>query len=253
MRFSVVEILKPHGFKAQAARAAEQFDSIRSTNNKKSWREPGFLFVLLSTLMIDLSFEHWLVVLSAFISIAGSAVYIRDTLLGRTKPNRVTWFMWAFASLVATGAALSAGADPWATVRVFIGGLVPLLIFLFSFVNKESYWQITSFDIGCGFFSLLALVFWVFAGSPVIAVLLAVVADGFAALPTILKAWRYPETESGLTFIASLVSVLLVLPSIPEWNIENSAFQIYLLCTCVAIIFAIYRKRVWVYFSTRAY
>lgn len=195
-----------------------------------------------------LLFEHWLVVLSAFISIAGSAVYIRDTLLGRTKPNRVSWFMWAFASLVATGAALSAGADPWATVRIFIGGFVPLLIFIFSFVNKESYWQITSFDIGCGFFSLLALVLWIFVNSPVAALLLAVIGDGFATLPTVLKAWRNPETESGLTFVASLVSVLLVLPSIPEWNIVNSAFQIYLLIACVAIIFAIYRKRIWVFF-----
>ena len=74
--------------------------------------------------------------------------------------------------------------------------------------------------------------------------MLAAMGDGCAALPTIRKAWTYPETETGVTFIASLVAVLLVLPSIPKWNIENSAFQIYLLIVNIVLLLSIYRRRI---------
>lgn len=192
-----------------------------------------------------MTFVHWLVLLSVLTSIAGSVAYIRDTIAGRTKPNRVSWSMWALAPLVATAAAMSAGADIWATSRIFLAGFLPLLIFSASFFNPNSYWKLTAFDITCGALSLAALAVWGFADSPRIAILLLAVADGFAALPTILKSWNFPATETGFTYLMGITSVLLVLPSIPVWNIENSAFQIYLLVVNSILVFAAYRKRLF--------
>lgn len=194
-------------------------------------------------LVFGISLVHWLVILSALISFAGSISYIRDTIAGTTKPNRISWSMWAFAPLVGTAAAISAGADPWATTRIFLAGFIPLLVFVASFLNKESYWKLTPFDFACGAFSVVALFAWLVFRSTDMAILFAAIGDGFAALPTILKAWKYPETESGMIFVASLASVLLILPSIPVWNIQNSAFQIYLLVVNSFLVLAIYRKR----------
>lgn len=192
-----------------------------------------------------MTFEHWLVVVSAFVSIFGSIAYVRDTLLGKSKPNRVTWSMWAFAPLVGTGAALSIGADIWATSRVFLAGFIPLIVFIASFINSKSYWKLTTFDLLCGVCSIVAILVWIGIDSPRLAVLIAAIGDGFAALPTIRKAWLYPETETGITYAAGLLAVLLVLPSIPEWNIENSAFQIYILTANTILVFSIYRRRVF--------
>lgn len=196
-------------------------------------------------MVIGISFVHWLVIASIIISIYGSASYIRDTLRGTTQPNRVSWSMWALAPLIGTAAALSAGADPWTTARIFLAGLIPLIVFIASFVNKQSYWKLTGFDILCGVCSLGAVVVWIFVHQPIYAILLAAIGDGFAALPTIRKAWRHPETESGVIFIMSLLSVALVLPSITVFNIQNTAFQIYLVTVNSILIFAIYRKRIF--------
>lgn len=98
------------------------------------------------------------------------------------------------------------------------------------------------FDLLCGVCSLLALLIWSVADSPQLAIVLAVIGDGFALMPTLRKAWKYPETETGLTYLAGLISVVLIIPSIPRWNIENSAFQIYLLVANTILLFAIYRK-----------
>jgi len=189
-----------------------------------------------------MSWVHWLVILSALISMAGASVYIRDTLAGKTQPNRVTWSLWATAPLIGAAAAVASGADVWAVVRVFFAGFMPLLVFLASFVNRRSYWRLNRFDLGCGAMSIAALVVWAAADSPQLAILLAAVTDGFTAIPTLTKAWRFPETETGAMFIGSFLSSMLVMPSIPVWNIENAAFTIYLALASALMLVAIYRK-----------
>ncbi|WP_299489714.1 hypothetical protein [Acaryochloris sp. IP29b_bin.137] len=195
--------------------------------------------------MLGLPLIHWLVVFSVLISVAGASVYIRDTLAGRTQPNRVSWSMWALSPLISTAAALSAGAARWATLRIFIAGLLPLLIFLASFVNQRSYWKISIFDLTCGAFSLLAVILWGAIASPQLAILCAIIGDIFASFPTLIKTWKYPKTETGAMYIASFLSVVLVLPSIPVWNIANAAFQIHLLIMSSVLLYAVYRHRVW--------
>ncbi len=192
-----------------------------------------------------MTIPHILILISTLITVGGASLYIRDTLSGKSKPNLVSWSMWAIAPLIGTAAALSIGSDVWVTIRIFLAGFLPLLVVLASFFNPKSYWKLTPFDIACGVCSALAIALWIgFGGVSGAkgAILLAALGDGFAALPTIRKAWKFPETETGLLFVASLISTLLVLPSIQVWNIENSAFQVYLLIVNTILIFSIYKQ-----------
>ena len=189
-----------------------------------------------------MTFPQFLVVVSVLLMVWGAYDYLRDTLSGKTKPNRVSWSLWALAPLISLGAAFDANADVWASIRVLVGGVVPAVIFLASFINKNSYWRLGRFDWFCGGLSLAALVFWQLADSPLVAVLLATTANTLATVPTFVKAWNYPETESRLIFITSFTSAILIIPAIPVWTIANSAFQIGLMLTTGALLVAIYRK-----------
>ncbi len=193
-------------------------------------------------MLLTLSFPHWLMIGSFAISIAGASVYIRDTVAGRTKPNRVSWTLWALFPLIGTGAALSAGADFWVTARIFLAGFLPLIIVVASFVNRQSYWKLTRFDYACGLCALVALGAWFGADSPRMAILFAALGDGLAALPTLRKTWKNPETETGVTYLASFTAMLLMIPSIPNWRIENSAFQIYLIVMNTLLLISVYRR-----------
>jgi hypothetical protein len=199
-----------------------------------------FLF-LLNHSLIGIPLAHWLVLLSALISLSGALVYIRDMFRGKSKPNLVTWGLWAFAPLIATGAALSVDADGWSTVRIFMAGFGPLLVFIAAFVVKQGYWKLSKFDYSCGVLSFVALGAWLIADSPVLAILLAAIADLFATLPTILKAWKYPETETLYTYFVGLFTATIVIPAIPVWNIENSAFQVYLLIANTVLFVTVLR------------
>ncbi len=188
-----------------------------------------------------LSVAHWLVVVSALISLSGAVAYIRDMRRGTSKPNLVSWGLWAFAPLIATGAALSINADHWSTVRIFMAGFGPLLVFSAAFLVKQGYWKLTGFDYGCGALSLVALAAWLVADSPVLAILLAAIADLLATLPTVIKAWKHPETETLYTYFVGLFTASIVIPAIPVWNIENAAFQVYLLVANLALFGVVLR------------
>jgi hypothetical protein len=185
--------------------------------------------MLANNFFIGISIAHWLIILSALISLTGTFAYLRDMFLGKSAPNLVTWGLWAFTPLVATGAALSANADLWATFRIFMSGFGPLLIFIFAFVVPQSFWKLSKFDYACGALSIVALLAWLLADSPLLAILLAATADLLATLPTIIKTWKYPETETFYTYFIGIFTASIIIPAIPIWNIENAAFQVYLL------------------------
>lgn len=198
-------------------------------------------YTLINNFYLGISFAHWLVLVSAFISLSGAFVYIRDMFRGKSKPNLVTWGLWGFAPLIAFGAALSVDADNWSTVRIFMSGFGPLLVFLAAFVVRQGYWKLSKIDYACGTLSIVALLAWLVADSPVLAILLAAVADLFATLPTVFKAWKHPETETLYTYFVGLFTASIVIPAIPVWNIENAAFQIYLLAANTTLFFVVLR------------
>ena len=89
------------------------------------------------------------VFLGLALSILGGLSYLIDTLKGKTKPNRVTWFFWAAAPLIAFVAEIQQGVGIQ-SLLTFIVGFNPLLIFIASFVNKKAYWELRKVDYFCG-------------------------------------------------------------------------------------------------------
>ena len=185
---------------------------------------------------------QYLVLFGAAINAAGSLHYIRDTLRGRTKPNRVTYLMWGIAPLIATAAALSKGVT-WAVVPVFMSGFCPLMVFLSSFVNRNGYWKLGTLDYLCGVFSALALILWALTAQPIIAIILAIISDGLAALPTLAKSWSYPETETGIAYVLAIVSASTSFAAVQHWTFAECGFPIYLVVLSSALSFSVYRRK----------
>lgn len=158
----------------------------------------------------------------------GSLKYIIETIQGRVKPNKVTFFLWALAPLIAFTAEIKQGVGIQ-SLLTFSVGFFPLLIFIASFVNKKAQWKIGAFDLICGFLSLIGLLLWYVTRIGNIAIIFAIFADGLAALPTIVKTYRYPESENGWLYLTGFMSALLTLLTIKTWNFPNYGFPLYIL------------------------
>ena len=173
----------------------------------------------------------------------GSVAYIIDTLRGKTKPNRMTWSIWAIAPLIAASAALSSGVT-LATVPVFVAGTGPLLILIASFANPKAYWKLEKLDYACGFFSLLALVLWGITKQPDIAIAFAIFSDVLAAVPTLMKMWRHPETETVFAYITMVFGASTSFAAINVWIFPAYAFPAYLVILNASLILIFYRGRI---------
>jgi len=177
----------------------------------------------------------YVVLLGACISLAFSVLYCKDVIKAKVKPNKVTWLMWSVAPLIATVAALSKGVT-WAVVPVFMAGFSPLLIFISSFINKKAYWKITRPDLSCGVLSCVALMIWYLTKNADYAIVFSILSDGLAALPTIIKSWKHPETENIFPYLGGLLSSCTVFFAITTWNFASLAFPVYVICVDAVIL-----------------
>jgi hypothetical protein len=180
--------------------------------------------------MIDQNF----VFLGALINLQGSLSYVVATLKGETKPNRVTWFLWALAPLVAFSAEIGQGVGVQ-SLMTFMVGFGPLMIFIASFINKKSFWNITRLDIVCGVLSVLALVLWWITRSGDVAIIFSILADIAAGIPTLLKAYGKPETENAGVFRNGALSAAITLLTIKNWTIGHYAFPLYIFVICLIL------------------
>ena len=173
--------------------------------------------------MIDPRFV-WL---GALLSIGGAIRYAVLTLRGRTRPNRVTWALWALAPAIGFLAQLDEGVGLPAVLTLSIG-VGPAVVLASSFANPAAYWRVGRFDLACGAVSLAALVVWVGLDAAGPAVLVAVLADAVAAVPTVRKAWTHPETEHPVAFALGGVNGLVALLTIDRWEPVAWAFPAYI-------------------------
>ncbi|KKS98104.1 MAG: hypothetical protein UV73_C0003G0046 [Candidatus Gottesmanbacteria bacterium GW2011_GWA2_43_14] len=182
------------------------------------------------------------VIAGVILSLVGGLKYLIDTVKGKTQPNKVTWFLWALAPLIAFAAEMKEGVG-MQSLMTFIVGFNPLMIFLASFINRKSTWKLSSFDIICGGLSVLGLVLWQITKVGNLAIALSLAADGLAGVPTIVKAYRAPETESDLLYLLTGINAIITLATIDNWNFAHFAFPVYILLLCL-LLFILVRFRI---------
>ena len=187
---------------------------------------------------------YYIIIFTALINAFGWIMYIKDTLKWKTKPNKITWWIWAAAPLIWSAWMYFSQWLTWNILPVFMAGFIPLLIFISSFVNKNSYWELTKLDYICLILAILALILWWITNNPLLAIIFWILADFFAALPLIIKIYKFPETENIFPFFAWLIANLSAFLVIKEWKPEEYLFPSYLVFICSALIIAYFWKRI---------
>jgi hypothetical protein len=174
------------------------------------------------------------VILGAIIASLGSLSYLIDTIKGKVKPNRVSFLLWSLAPLIAFVAELRQGVG-LQSLMTFMVGFLPLTIFIASFFNKNAKWRLTRFDLTCGVLSLIGLLLWYITSSGNVAIVFSILADALAALPTVVKAFNFPETESSWTYFSSTISAAITLLTVKVWDLANAGFPSYILIVTLVI------------------
>jgi hypothetical protein len=182
------------------------------------------------------------IIFGAVIGAVGSLSYLIKTVKGKVKPNRVSFLLWSVAPFIAFAAQIKQGVG-LESLMTFSTGFLPLTVFIASFVNKNAEWKLTRFDLICGVLSVVGLILWLVTRVGNIAIIFSILADALAAVPTIIKAYKHPDTEMAWPWIATVFGVILTLLTLRQLTFANSGFIIYILIVNT-IIFSLVQFRI---------
>jgi len=167
------------------------------------------------------------VFLGVAMAAAGQSLYVVDTIRGRTQPNRVTWLLWAIAPLLAFAVEVNDGVG-LRSLATFMFGFGPLVVFGASFVNTESVWKLGPLDYACGAVSVGGTIGWLVTREGLVALAAALMADFLAGVPTLVKSWRRPESESASVYVGALASAAITLLTVHRVSAPVVAFPLYI-------------------------
>jgi hypothetical protein len=177
---------------------------------------------------------------AGFFSILCFIPYIITTIRGKTKPSRVTWWIWFVLSMIVSFNQYTAGAihTIWFSLG---GGIAQLIIAIYSLKKGEGTWS--PFDRMCLFSAIGSLLLWWIFNSPLIALVLNLVTDILGTLPTIKKTYFEPETENSLTWFSYFIASILNVLALENWSFTSSLFPLYILIVNSIIVVLLLRPR----------
>ena len=181
--------------------------------------------------------EKFLIV-GAIVQVIGSLGYLIETIKGKTQPNRVTWLLWGIIPGIAFLSQINQGVGA-AAMFTFVIGFIPIVIFLATFLNKKAVWKLGRFDYVCGALAILGLILWFITKVGNLAILLSIIADFFAAVPTLVKAYRNPESESYKDFLGSVIYGVITLLTLQQWGFEYWGFAAYVVAFDSTLVYFI--------------
>jgi len=167
------------------------------------------------------------VYLGAAIGAIGQVAYVVDTIRGRTQPNRVTWLLWGVAPLLAFAVETNANVG-LRSLMTFMVGFGPLVVFAASFVNRRAVWRLGALDYVCGALSIGGTAGWLVTRQGLVALAAAVAADAIAGVPTLIKSWRLPESESTSIYLGSFANAVITLLTVKHVSAEVVTFPLYI-------------------------
>jgi hypothetical protein len=154
--------------------------------------------------------------------------YLISTLRGKAKPNIVSWSLWSLTALIAFAAQICKGGgfEALVTLAIAIG---PLAVVAVAVLKGARSLRLTRLDVGCLSLAIAGIILWIKTKDPLLALLMSIVADIFASIPTVVKSYLTPQTESAAAYSLSIISMIVTLLTIRQWNVMSWAFPLYIL------------------------
>ncbi|OGI71076.1 hypothetical protein A3B84_02960 [Candidatus Nomurabacteria bacterium RIFCSPHIGHO2_02_FULL_35_13] len=180
-------------------------------------------------------------IIAGIIALLAYVVYVVSIFRGKSKPNRVTWWIWAFMGLVLALSYKFSGADNtvWVPYVEFLG---PLTIAILSIKYGEGTLE-NKTDLYCFLGAVLSIILWIIFDSPVIALVTNLAIDSFAIVPTIKKSYLRPEGEDFWAWFGTGMADTLNMFAVERFTFAILVYPIYMLVSDLIIIFILLLRK----------
>ena len=188
--------------------------------------------------------HEWIGIIAGVLELASAPIYIWSIVKGRTKPDRVTWWILTLVSGMITLSYFASGARETIWLP-----LVYTLTFGISAVLSLKYGDgpvtLSILDRVSLVAALVSAALWWIIKSPVPSLFMNICTEFAGIVPTMNKAYRRPWTESPAPWVIGTVAAFLNLLAITEWTIVIASYPVYIFLTNIIITaFVLKRQKV---------
>ncbi len=187
-----------------------------------------------------MSFNLAFSILASCAAIASYAPYIRDIHNGKTKPHAFSWFIWALLTYIAGAAQLVGGGGVGAVVAP-VTATISLYIAWISWRKHRQ--LITRSDWIYLIIGLLAIPLWAFTKSPLLSLILIIVIDAVALIPTFRKSYRLPWSETMSSQYLTILKHILTIFAQEKMSLVTLLFPLWLALESVALLLLLIIRR----------
>jgi hypothetical protein len=165
--------------------------------------------------------------------------YFIDILRGRTKPQRATWIIWTILGVLILLSYKSVGAQNTIWVAI-AGALCPAVILVLSIWRGVG--GSSKLDIAGLVGAAIGITAWWLTTSPFVGLVMFMLTDQVASVPTMVKLWHEPESESLPAWLLWLLSSIFQLFALEGWDLQVSIYPLSYLVGQIVIVALILRK-----------
>lgn len=177
---------------------------------------------------------------SGLMVVASIIPYSIRTYQGKIRPNLTSWSLWTILGLVLllTYNSSGAGANIWPAVFGFTN---PLLITVLVVKQRGGWSKPDEWERRCIVLCVVSLGLWLVVHDKKelaqFALYLAIIADGFAAIPTFRFVWNQPDGDRPFAWALFAIGYGLAIFAIPEHTFANYALPLWMLFAGLFIAF----------------
>ncbi len=172
--------------------------------------------------------------LAGVITLIAVVPYVRDMLRGTTRPNLVSWGLWTLIHIIFISAQFSAGAS-WSVVLPLVELFTVGGVFMLGLAGY-GYKKYGPLDLVCLAVAIAAIVLWQLTQEPLAALILSVVADIIATIPTLKKSYLDPHSETPLAYFLIVISAIVAGASTTLFDLPNLIWPVYIFAINAAVL-----------------
>ena len=182
---------------------------------------------------------------SSLIVLIGGIPYLKDIHERKVRPHILSWTGWAFVTALGASAMFASGST-WATAILFANTALCVSIAGYSIIRKVGVWSTGPHDVVFFGLGIVGLILWQVLNEPVIAIVCAILADLFFGLPTIIKTYKDPSTETPFVWATASLSGLFSLFALRNFGFSEAAYPVYLFIfdsTVLSLVLKLFSRR----------
>ena len=173
--------------------------------------------------------------LSGVAILASFVPYIRDIFLNKTRPERMSWLIWAILGGISFFGQFAKGAS-WSLIMTGGQALGDLLVFALAIK-----WGLGGFmkrDIFAMVGAALGLILWYLTNEAAVALFIVVAIDATGTVLTVIKSYENPGTETASAWVLTFFGGLFGCLAVGSFNLILLMFPFYVCVACVVILTA---------------